>query len=51
MLRRTKENYFKDRFNDTADNPRKTWRLLNDLLNNGRSKQKKGICEIKVGIP
>ena len=46
MLRRAEENYYKDRFNDAIDNPRKTRRLLNDLVN---SKKTKGISEIKVG--
>ena len=36
QLRRAIENYFKDRFNETIDDPRKTWRLLNDLVDNSR---------------
>ena len=34
MLRSAKEIYFKDRLNDDNDNPRKNWRLLNDLVTN-----------------
>ena len=51
MLRRAKENIFKDRFTDAVDYPRKTWRLLNGFNNNSRSKKKKSISEIKVRIP
>ena len=36
-------DYLMDRFNDAIDNQRKTWRLLHDLVNSGRSKKKKGI--------
>ena len=43
MLRNAEENYFKARFNDAIDDPGKTWRLLNNLVNNGRSKKNKGI--------
>ena len=49
LLRRAKEIYFIDRFNDSIDYSRKTWRLLNDLVIKGRSKKKKDICEIEVG--
>ena len=30
------------------NNSRKTWRLLNDVVNNGRSKKKKGISDVEV---
>ena len=43
MLRRVKENCFKDRYNDIFDNPKKTRRLLIDLVNNGSSKEEKAI--------
>ena len=49
MLRRAKENYFKNSFNNAIDNPSKTWQLLKDKVNNGRSKKMKGIGEIKEG--
>ena len=48
LLRRAK-GHFEDRFNYSIDDPKKTCRLLNDLVNNGRLKNKKGISEIKVG--
>ena len=38
ILRRAKRNYCKYKFNSAIDNPRKTRRLLNDLINNSRSK-------------
>ena len=45
LLRSAKENYFKDRFNDAIDNQRKTWRLLNDLLNNCSSREKENYLQ------
>ena len=48
LLRRAKENYYKNKFNDAICNARKTWRLLNDLVSNGRSRKKKGISEVRV---
>ena len=38
MLRNAKESYFKHMLDDANDNTRKAWRLLNDLVNSGRSK-------------
>ena len=49
MLRKAKESYLKDKFNDAISDTKKTWSLLNDLLSNGRSRKKKGIGEVRVG--
>ena len=42
-------NIMKVLFNDANDNPRKTWRLLNDLVNKSRKPKKKGVGDFKVG--
>ena len=48
MLRKAKESYFKNKFDDAISDARKNWNLLNDFVSNGRSR-KKGIGEVRVG--
>ena len=47
MLRKSKECYFKNKFDDTISDSRKTWNLLKDLVMHS-SNNLKDIGEVKV---